>query len=245
MNSGRPSVICVSLAEPTPRDCLAALQGLAFAEIRLDAMKAAVEDMAAVFSGPSRLIATFRPQGSGAMTGTSFDDDVRKTFLSAAIEAGAAYVDIEADSALVYRQEIIEKAHRHGCKVIISHHDYEMTPDRNELERIANLCFDIGADIAKIAFTCVSESDGARLLGLLENSGFKGRLVVVGMGEKGKITRIAAPFLGSPFTFASSAKGKETAPGQIDRETLEKIMEMVGYDRAEAFCSCRETGFAQ
>ena len=47
------------------------------------------------------------------------------------------------------------------------------------------------------------------------------------MGSKGRITRIAAPLLGSPFTFASISKGKETAEGQIEKDTLERIVRLL------------------
>jgi 3-dehydroquinate dehydratase-1 len=66
-----------------------------------------------------------------------------------------------------------------------------------------------------------SARDNARLLGLLDSHS---KIVVVGMGEKGRITRITAPLLGSPFAFASLSKGKETATGQIDKKTLETLL---------------------
>ena len=47
------------------------------------------------------------------------------------------------------------------------------------------------------------------------------------MGNKGRITRIAAPLLGSPFTFASLSKGKETAEGQIEKDILEQMMRLL------------------
>ena len=47
------------------------------------------------------------------------------------------------------------------------------------------------------------------------------------MGNKGRITRVAAPLLGSPFTFASLSKGKETAEGQIEKDTLEQMMRLL------------------
>ena len=44
------------------------------------------------------------------------------------------------------------------------------------------------------------------------------------MGEKGKITRIIAPLLGSFCTYVSLSSGKETADGQIDKKTLEEAI---------------------
>ena len=103
----------------------------------------------------------------------------------------------------------------------MSFHDYAKTPARHELEGIVDACFEAGADIVKIACMAHSETDNARLLGLLDDSR---KVVVIGMGRKGRITRIVAPLLGSPFTFASLSKGKETAAGQIDRKALEGLL---------------------
>ena len=48
------SMICVSLAEPTPERCLAALKGVSFAEIRLDRMRTDEDGVVRIFSRPSR-----------------------------------------------------------------------------------------------------------------------------------------------------------------------------------------------
>ena len=92
---------------------------------------------------------------------------------------------------------------------------------REELEQTIGWCFESGADIAKIACMANGEDDAARLLGLLDR---KRRLIVIGMGEKGKITRVAAPLLGSEIAYASAGEGKESAPGQIEEKELERLM---------------------
>ena len=208
-------MICVSLAEAGLAECLAALEGLALAEIRLDRMEdLSLDDVALLFSSHRKLIATCRPGG--------LPDDARKERLLAAVAAGAAYVDVEMESEEPYREEIIAKARESGCEVIISFHDHEKTPDRKTLSAIVEDSFLKGADIVKIACFVRSERDSARLLGLLDDAR---KIVVIGMGEKGRITRVVAPFLGSPFTFASLAEGRQTAEGQIDKVALEGLME--------------------
>jgi 3-dehydroquinate dehydratase I len=207
-------MICVSIGEGSVEDCLAVLEGCSFAEIRMDRMGFTEEDTARVFSSDKSLIATCRP---GTMS-----DSQRAAMLLAAVEAGASYVDVELDSPEEFRREIIEKARPKGCAVIVSYHNYEKTPDRAELLGVVLACFRAGANIAKIACKVRSERDSARLLGLLDT---EQDVVVIGMGEKGMITRIIAPLLGSPFAYAASARGKETAPGQIDVKTLRKYMD--------------------
>jgi len=212
-------MICVSIAERSAEACLKALSGLDFAEIRMEGMNLTVEDIRTIFSQPLTLMATCRP---GIM-----EDGQRRDLLINAIEAGARYVDIEAGSDSRYRQPIINTARAYGCRVIMSFHDYSKTPPLKTLKQIISLCFAEGADIAKIACKVHSERDNIRLLGLLDREKSEGELVVVGMGEQGRITRIVAPLLGSPFTYASLAEGKETAVGQVSKNKLENIMRLI------------------
>jgi 3-dehydroquinate dehydratase-1 len=212
-------MICVSLDERYSVNFLKALRNIDFAEIRMDRMALTGKDIADIFSQSVMLIATCRP---GLL-----DNQKRKAYLIAAIDAGAKYVDIEVESDIAFKKEILEKAGSKGCKVIISYHDFEKTPGDERLKQIAALCFSEGADIVKIACKANSVMDSARLLGMLGQEDFKDRLVVAGMGNEGKITRIVAPFLGSLFTYASLAEGMQTAGGQIEKEKLEEIMRLL------------------
>jgi len=210
------SVICVSLAETSVKECLAVLKEVEFAEIRMDKIEDISDGIRAIFSSHPRLIATYRPGRK--------DKDERYSALEEAIEEGAAYVDVELEADDSYRNRIIRKAREKNCKVIISYHNRNKIPERAELEHIVDWCFDSGADIAKIACNVVSLKDNARLLGLLNDAR---PVVVVGMGHKGRITRIAALLLGSPFAYASLSAGKETAEGQIDWKSLKEIYKRI------------------
>ncbi len=209
-------MICVSLAESTPKKTLAALKGVPFAEIRLDRMRTNEEGVVKIFSRHPRLIATCRP---GRMP-----DVKRLALLRAAVAAGAAYVDIEVEAGAAYKGTLAREARAAGCAVIVSHHNLEGTPARRELVRIVDRCFSSGADIAKIACLVRSPKDNATLLGLLDD---ERALIVVGMGKRGSMTRIMGPLAGGLFTFASRAKGRETAGGQAPYKTLVKLIRMV------------------
>lgn len=211
-------MICISIAEQTVEDCLKALKGVELAEIRMDRMKLSEDDVARIFAQPTKLIATCRP---------GMEDEKRKRLLEKAIESGAAYVDIEVESREDYKKSLSKKAKEKGCSVIISFHDYNRTPKKAELEHTVNWCLESGADLVKIACKVNSVQDSARLLGLLDSDK---KMVVVGMGEKGRITRVVATLLGSPFTFASLAGAKETAEGQIEAEKLKKMMKALEND---------------
>ena len=206
-------MICISIGESSVGRCLEALKGIDFAEIRIDKMQVDAIEVKKIFSQHPRLIATCRP---GIM-----DDEKRVSLIMAAIDAGAAFVDIEIETDDRYKEEIIEKARSTGCQVIISYHNFTETPERTELKRILDMCFESGADIAKLACRIGSEKENARMLGLLDEAR---PVIVTGIGDRGKICRIVAPLLGCPFTYASPEKGKETAKGQLDKDKLERII---------------------
>lgn len=213
-------MLCVSIADLDFEQCKEALQGLELAEIRLDKLNFSYQQVRDIFSLPLELIATCRPDGIA--------EKERLEFLKTAIAAGAAYVDIEIEAADSFKEEILAAAGKKNCKVIISYHNFEKTPAKDELLAIIDRCFVCGAHIAKIACQVHNEADSARIISLYDSpAGTQGKILAVGMGEKGKITRVAAPLLGAPFTFAAPAPGKETAPGQLDKITLEKIINMV------------------
>ncbi len=205
-------MICVSLAEVSVDECLRALGGIEFAEIRIDKTDYGVEEVRKVFSRHPRLIATCRPGGR--------EDAERLVLLREAVRSGAAYVDLELESGEAMKHELVREARVRNCRVIISYHNFDETPARVALDRIVGGCFEAGADIGKVACRVRSEREAARLLGLLEADR---PLVVIGLGELGKITRIAGPLLGSPFTYASLEPGKETGEGQIERAALEEL----------------------
>ncbi len=205
-------MICVSIGEKTAQKCIKALKGVFFAEIRLDKVSLKKGDVKRIFSLKKKLIATFRK--------TSYGDEKRLNALLEAINCGAEFVDIDIKENEEFRKKIVAAARKRHCKIIISFHDFKKTPSRHALEKIVSKCFALKADIAKVACKVNSSKDNALLLGLLA---LDKKMIVVGMGNKGKITRIARPLLGSRFSFAASSKGKETAIGQISEKNLKKI----------------------
>jgi len=205
-------MICVSLAEKDPAKCLEVLDQVEMAEIRLDLCGFTDEDIKRIFSARKKLIATCRPG--------SYPDAERMHRLKVAIDAGATYVDLEYEAPPDIRNPMVDYAHHCHCDVIISYHNYESTPALSELERIMCHCFELGADLAKIATQVNVNRDNSKILSLYKAPG---RLVAIGMGELGKISRIMAPFLGAEFTYASLSDDSATGPGQISYTRLNQF----------------------
>ncbi len=209
-------MICISIAEPTLELIFQAIGNEELAEIRLDLINLSEKEIKTLFSQNIKLIATCRP--------CKYSDTKRKEILKNSIKAGASYVDIELEASDDFKTEIATLAKKKSCKVIISYHNYDNTPLKRELDQVIDWCFKSGADIAKIVCKVNHISDNARLLSLYEPDK---EIIAFGLGLKAKITRIAAPFLGAPFTYASISAGKETADGQINKATLAKLLEML------------------
>ncbi len=209
-------MICASIAEKDLEVCLKAIEKVEMAEIRIDLTEFSDDEIRKVFSQRRKLIATCR-------SGKIKDND-RALMLKVAIDSGATYVDIEYEAPDTYKNDLIDYAHSHQCDVIISYHNYEKTPDLEELEQIVQQCYARGADLAKIATHVNVNRDNSKILSLYKAPG---RLVAIGMGDLGRISRIVAPFLGAEFTYASLNEAGATAPGQISYEKLSQfIMEI-------------------
>jgi len=123
------------------------------------------------------------------------------------------YIDLEHDAPLHFFEKIKKET---SIKIISSFHDYKKTPS---LEKIFLKMQNPFADIYKIASFANSSLDSLTMLQFVQKKvkeGFK--ICGVCMGEKGDITRILAPLVGS-FTYASI--NGPTAPGQLSYEILE------------------------
>jgi 3-dehydroquinate dehydratase type I len=135
-----------------------------------------------------------------------------------AAEAGCEFVDLEL--AMENLGSIIRKAKRLGAQVIISYHDFQRTPDLQELRRILEKQMNLGADICKIVSTAKEQSDNLRILEFVFNASRKTKVVSFAMGKLGVVSRVLSPIYGASFTFASVERGAESAAGQL---TLDEI----------------------
>ena len=209
-------MICTCIAEPDFDKCLEMVQRAQMAEIRLDAMDISLSRVNEIFSRNDNLIATCRPG--------RHSEEARKKLLAAAVNTGAAYLDIEYESDENYRGGLLEIAREKGCKVIISYHNFRETPSFDRLEDIYKISLNMGADIVKIACQVNHETD---VLNLLQVYKFGKNVLSIGMGRMGKLTRISGMYLGAGFTFAASDGSEGTAPGQLKYGELKMIDEIL------------------
>lgn len=213
-------MICISYGNIALNELLKRLKTTPMAEIRIDLLGLNKDEVAAVFSSHPNLIATCRPDTMGL--------EAQRHLLLTAIHSGAAYVDVEVEAPSSFKREMVEAAHAKGCKVIVSYHNYTETPSREALQGIMVEMVEDGADILKIATMANNTGDAARILSLYETP--VKPLVALAMGDMGKVTRIAIPLLGAPFTFAAP-EGATTAPGQLTDTDMMAIYKTIQHEK--------------
>jgi len=133
------------------------------------------------------------------------------------------YVSVELKTGKNFLNEVASAAKARKIKVIISHHDFEKTPGREEILKIIGSEKQAGADIAKVAFTPENYGDVLTVLSVLNNN-LKIPVIAISMGELGKISRVAGLLMGSYLTFASLGKGKESAGGQMSVDEVREAL---------------------
>jgi 3-dehydroquinate dehydratase-1 len=113
-----------------------------------------------------------------------------------------------------YKSEIIEASKT----TIISYHNFQETPPRDELFKIAKMATTEG-DLAKLAVMPQKMQDTLTVLELVSRCK---NTIAISMGQLGSFTRVVAPLFGSPITYAS-LEG-EIAPGQLEISTTREML---------------------
>jgi len=183
------------------------------------------------FSGIDKLkgvqkptIATCMPKWEGGnFEGT---EEERIGVLKRAIEF-SSHVTIELKTGNALRNQLIREAKDKGIKVIVSYHDFNSTPEKDEILSILRQEEKAGADIAKVAFMPTNHTDVLNTLTAITEDPTKLPVIAISMGELGKVSRILGPVLGSYLTYASPTEGKESAPGQLTVEELRKVLGII------------------
>jgi 3-dehydroquinate dehydratase type I len=189
-------------------------------EIRMDYQIDPLDLKKIRISTDTPLIATNREKSQG---GYCEEGKKRVYDLIEASLLGYEFVDLEIKTPGLY--SIVNKVHRNGSKVIISHHNFIATPSITELETLLMEGKKAGADIVKLIGTAQCQEDNLTYLKF--NSKYPGN-VSFGMGEFGTVSRVLCPVMGGAYTYASGAFGQESAPGQLTINHLKQVYSLLG-----------------
>ena len=183
------------------------------AEIRLDRCPLDIEEIESLFSSSDTpLVATCRVVDDGNGTWEEAEEK-----LTAAVEAGAAFLDLEIEAPKEVGKRLRRACTEYGTTMIRSSHFFAGTPSDDVLRNTVEKCRKFGGEIVKIAAMAKSGEDVARVLGLYsqeQTSQRQAELIAFSMGETGRASRLECLRLGSPFTYAALNDNEAAAPGQ-------------------------------
>jgi len=187
-------------------------QGLALLEARVDLFQRTDTSLvSATVARASEILPVLLTIRSSKEGGSWRGGDAARLRLYRELLPLVSAVDVELDASI--RAEVVDAARGKKRLVVLSHHDFKGTPSAAKLDAVVRRAQKAGAGVTKIAAAVADDRDTARLAAVFARHPLAS-LVVIGMGEHGKKTRVLFPALGSLFTF--TALDRATAPGQLD-----------------------------
>ncbi len=230
-------MICTSLQHKNLDALFEALETTEMAEIRLDRCPLSPDDIEGLFgSSDVPLVATCRiaevladlqradgipdtEKGRREQQIRAYDITERR--LTKAVEAGAAYIDLEMEAPAPMSKRLRKAAQENGTIVIRSYHDFAGTPSREKLAETVSQCREFGAEVVKIVTTAQCEADVQTVLSLYDDFD---RLIAFCMGEAGRQSRLDCLAKGAPYTYAALTEDEATAPGQWSTASMKKAL---------------------
>lgn len=192
----------------------------------IEKMKATLKVLRTILED-TPILTTFRSKKEGGVREISSDSYVKLN--KALITTGEVdIIDVELFIGDDIVKEIVEFAHNHNTKVIISNHDFDKTPTQEEI--INRLCKmqELDADIPKIAVMPQTVEDVLTLLSATNKMVTKYAdrpIITMSMSGLGAVSRLSGEIFGSALTFAAAKTA--SAPGQIPIDELKQTLEVI------------------
>ena len=226
-------MLCVPIVARTTAAAVAQMEQAAVLadvlELRIDQIKDV--DLGQLLAGKRNgkriLVTNRRADEGGGFMGTERE---RVALLQDAVVLGADYVDIEAGTERTLLRGLVAEIEKHRPRVqwVISDHDFRGTPSERVLRKKFDRYRAMGADIVKIVTLAQTMEDNLRVLGLIPYALHKGQAIIaLCMGEKGRISRVMAPLVGSFMGYAAADKGAESAAGQLTVAEMRQIYQIL------------------
>lgn len=136
-------------------------------------------------------------------------------------------IDVELSVGEAAFERIASAARAADIAVIGSSHDFEKTPEEEEICARLLAMQRLGADVCKIAVMPQSRLDVISLMraAAISDEALSAPVIAIAMGPLGVMTRVCGEAFGSCLTFGTA--GQASAPGQIDASQLRGVLEII------------------
>lgn len=211
-------MICVVIKGPSFAEARQQIQQATahadLVELRLDGFQSldlkSLKELRSHFSIP--MIFTLRSATHGGSYSQS--EEQRLADISRLIQLKPEYLDLESHVSSHSIKKLTSESPE--TKLIFSHHNFIKTPE--DLDRLYQEMQRTPAYFYKIAVKANNCLDAMRFVCWTKKSDPK--LIAISMGPHGQISRILAPLLGCPITYAALDENQQSAPGQLSDQTL-------------------------
>jgi len=195
-----------------------------FLELRIDYLKKIeftdLEKLKMATLSEKNIIVTCRKKEEGGKF--KKDEKRRLAIINYLLKLDFSYVDIEESS---YEENL--KPKKSKSKIILSYHNFKETPSEWDLQKIVFSMKNKHPQVIKIATLVRKDDDKIKLFRLMVSKDFKEKRVIIGMGDKGKITRFLGPILGNFYTYVVLDNEKNIAPGQVKLSEIKKFISLL------------------
>ncbi|MBQ9033745.1 MAG: type I 3-dehydroquinate dehydratase [Lachnospiraceae bacterium] len=188
-----------------------------------DSLKDTLTDLRAAL-GDLPLLMTFRTSKEGGEKAIE-PEAYAELNIKAAQTGLVDLVDVEVFTGDEIVSRIIREVHAAGVKIVASNHDFDKTPDKDDIVSRLRKMQDMDADIPKIAVMPRCKRDVLTLLAATEEmaTDYADRpIITMSMAGTGVISRLCGEVFGSALTFG--AAGKASAPGQMGVQDLNTVL---------------------
>ena len=177
--------------------------------------------------GDTPILFTFRTSKEGGEKAIE-PEPYKELNIKAAQSGYVDLVDVEVFTGDDIVKEIVKNAHACGVKVVASNHDFDKTPEKDEIVKRLRKMQELDADIPKIAVMPNCKKDVLTLLSATEEmyTEYADRpIITMSMAGTGVISRLCGEVFGSALTFGAAKKA--SAPGQMGVEDLKIVLELL------------------
>ncbi|WP_347557209.1 type I 3-dehydroquinate dehydratase [Robbsia sp. KACC 23696] len=173
------------------------------------------------------LLVTFRTKDEGGARAISADD-YEALYTAVLRDRAADLIDLQMMIERPHVARLVALARQQEVAVVISHHDFQDTPETSVLISRLREQQDMGADILKIAAMPHGPGDTLRLMQAtweMYSRHARQPLLSMAMGPDGVVSRLSGALTGSALSYGSI--GASSAPGQLDAGDLYRILSII------------------
>ncbi|MBV7272921.1 type I 3-dehydroquinate dehydratase [Clostridiaceae bacterium UIB06] len=192
----------------------------------IDKVKEALQQIRTILSDKP-IVFTFRSAKEGGEKEIGIEAYVKLNKIIAETKL-VEIIDVELFNDEKVVKELIEAAHKSGVAVIVSNHDFDKTPAKEEIISRLRKAQELGGDIPKIAVMPTSTEDVLTLLDatrIMNEEYADCPIITMSMAGKGVISRVSGELFGSAVTFGAAKKA--SAPGQVSVIDLRNTLKLL------------------